>query len=70
MAKPAVQRTIFTVARFEGDWAVEQGGEFFDRSSDKEAVTASAHRRARAASDAGQLCQVLVSTPRGFYGGV
>jgi len=70
MARPTVQRTIFTVARFEGRWAVEHEGEFFDHSLDKDEVKAAAHKRARAASDAGQMCQVRVSGELGFFSGV
>jgi hypothetical protein len=60
-------RAIFTVARHLEGWAVEIAGEFFDHSRDKEEVKAAANKRARAAQDAGQACQVRVSGEHGFF---
>jgi hypothetical protein len=69
-AKTAPPRAIFTVARHEGGWAVEHAGEFFDASRDKDEVKAAAHKRARAAAEAGQLCQVRITGEGSFFGGV
>jgi hypothetical protein len=63
-----VPRTVFTVARHDGGWAVEKDGEFFDQTTDKEEAKASAHKRARAAQATGELCQVRISGEHGFFG--
>lgn len=60
-------RTIITVSRLEGGWAVEEGGEFFDRTTNKDEAKASAHKRARAAQDAGRPCQVRVDGETGYF---
>jgi hypothetical protein len=60
-------RAIFTVARINGEWAVEHDGAFSDHSADKEVAKAAANKRARAAQDAGQACLVRVSGEHGFY---
>jgi len=65
--RTAATRTVFTVAKHLGGWAVESEGEFFDQTPDKDEAKASAHKRARAAQDAGQLCQVRVSGEHGFF---
>jgi Uncharacterized protein conserved in bacteria (DUF2188) len=62
-----LDRLTFTVARHDGRWAVEHGGEFSDHSSDKEVAKAAANKRARASQDAGRPCQVLVHGEHGFY---
>lgn len=67
MAKD-LPRTIFTVTPHNGGWAVEHGGEFLDPASTKDEVMASASRRARAASAAGELTQVVVRGESGFFG--
>jgi hypothetical protein len=67
MARNGPDRTIFTVARHEGRWAVEHDGEFSDHSLDKEEAKAAANKRARAAQDSGQACQVRVSGEHGFF---
>ena len=61
-------RTIFNVMPHAGGWAVERGGEFLVRASNKDEVIASASRLARAASAAGELTKVVVSGERGFFG--
>jgi hypothetical protein len=61
------ERAIFTVARYNGGWAIEHAGEYFDHSADKEEVKAAANKRARAATDAGQACLVRVSGEQGFF---
>lgn len=66
MARIEVQREIYAVIRHAEGWAVEHGGELFDASRDKEEAKAAAHRRARAASEAGRPCQVRVSGEHGF----
>jgi hypothetical protein len=62
-------RTTFTVARHNGGWAVECDGSYHDQTPDKEVAKAAAHKRARAACDAGQACIVRVSGEHGFYAG-
>jgi hypothetical protein len=69
MVRSVIERSVFTVARLNGRWAVEHAGEFFDHSADKEEVKAAAHKRARAASDAGRPCQVRINGEHGFYSG-
>ena len=65
--RTAATRTVFTVAKHLGGWAVESEGEFFDQTPDKDEAKASAHKRARAAQDKGQLYQVRVSGEHGFF---
>ncbi len=60
-------RAVFTIIRHDGGWAVEHEGEFFGHSSDKEVAKAAAHKRARAAQDAGRPCQVRTHGEQGFY---
>ncbi|HMP62767.1 DUF2188 domain-containing protein [Phenylobacterium sp.] len=60
-------RIVFTVARHDGAWAVEQDGAFSDHTPHKEEAKAAANRRARAAQDQGQACQVRVSGEHGFF---
>lgn len=66
MARIEVQREVYAVIRHAEGWAVEHDGEVFDASRDKEEAKAAAHRRARAASEAGRPCQVRVSGEHGF----
>lgn len=61
-------RVIFTVVPHRGGWAVERGGQFLDPGATKDEVMASASRRARAASAAGELTQVVVAGEAGFFG--
>lgn len=60
-------RAVFTVARHDGGWAVEHGGDFLDHSPDKEEAKAAANKRARALQDQGRACQVRVSGEHGFF---
>lgn len=60
-------RIVFTVARHDGYWAVEQDGDFSDHSLDKEEAKAAANKRARVAQDKGQACLVRVSGEHGFF---
>jgi hypothetical protein len=60
-------RDIFTVTRHLGGWAVEHNGDVLDATSTKEEARAAAHKRARAAHDAGRACQVTVSDETGFF---
>ena len=66
-ARDNADRSIFTVSRHEGSWAVEHNGEYFDHCADKEEAKASANKRARAAQDAGRPCQVRVTGEHGFF---
>ena len=69
MRQPA-ERLTFTVARHNGGWAVEHGGDYLDPTTDKDVAKAAAHKRARAAMDAGHACLVRVSGEHGFYAAV
>ena len=60
-------RMVFTVARHDGQWAVEHDGAYSDHSRDKEEAKAAANKRARAAQDQGRSCQVRVSGEHGFF---
>ena len=59
--RSTTDRSVLTVARHEGQWAVELDGEFFGHSRDKEETKAAASKRARQMFDSGRPCQVLVS---------
>ena len=61
------ERAVITVTRHDGAWVVEQDGEHFDHSPDKEVAKASANKRARQMQDAGRPCQVRVSGELGFF---
>jgi hypothetical protein len=61
-------RTVLTVLRHDGGWSVEQDGDFFGQSSDKEVAKAAAHRRALSLHASGQACQIRVSGEHGFWG--
>jgi hypothetical protein len=63
-----LKRTVLTVLRHAGGWAVEHEGERFGHSSDKEITKASAHKRAREIATAGGGAQVLVHGEHGFFG--
>ena len=54
-------RSVLTVARHDGQWAVELDGEYFGHSINKEETKATASKRAREMFDAGKPCQVRVS---------
>ena len=58
--RPVPERTVFTVVRHEGAWAVEHGEEVFGHDTDKEVAMAWAHKRARAIVDGGGAAQVRV----------
>jgi len=60
-------RAVLTVLRHSGAWVVEQDGEHFDPSADKEVAKASANKRARQIQDGGRACQVRISGEHGFY---
>jgi len=62
-----MDRSVLTVLRHEGAWAVELNGEMFGRSSDREVAKAAANRRAREMQDAGRPCLVRVSGETGFF---
>jgi len=53
-------RTLLTVARREGVWRVEHGGEPFGHSGEKQVAQAAAHRRAGEMLRAGQPCEIRV----------
>jgi len=55
-----LERSVFTVVRLQGAWAVEHGGEVFGHASDKEEAKAWAHKRAREIVDRGGAAQVCV----------
>ena len=60
-------RTVLTVLRHDGGWSVEESGEHFGQSADKEVAKAAANRRARTLLDAGRACQVRVTGEHGFW---
>ncbi|MBX7249091.1 MAG: hypothetical protein K1X35_08635 [Caulobacteraceae bacterium] len=62
-----LDRAVLTVARHEGQWAVELDGEYFGHSPNKEETKASATKRARQMFDQGTPCQVRVSGEN-FFG--
>jgi len=61
-------RTVLTVVRHDGAWAVEHDGQMFGRSLDKEVAKAAANKRARQLQDEGQACRVAVNGELGFHG--
>lgn len=62
-----IDRAVLTIMRHAGSWVVEQDGEHFGRTDNREAAMAFANRRAREIQDAGRACQVRVSGEQGFY---
>lgn len=66
MARIEIQRETFAVIRHGLGWAVEHEGEISDTSQNKEEAKAAANKRARAAAEAGRLCQVRVAGEHGF----
>lgn len=64
--RPPIERIVFSVAPYQGGWAVESEGAYFDPSDSKEEAEASAHRRARACLDAGRPSSVQVRGSRSF----
>jgi len=61
-------RTVLTVLRHDGGWSVEQDGDFFGQSADKEVAKAAAHRRALSLHESGRACQIRISGEHGFWG--
>ena len=59
-------RSVFTVLRHDGQWAVEHEGRYFGHSPEKDVAKAAANRQAREAQDKGELCQVRVEGEHGF----
>lgn len=66
MARNEPIRDVFAVIRHGDGWAVEHDGEILGESIDKDEAKACAHKEARAASEAGKLCQVRISGEHGF----
>lgn len=62
-----MSRTVLTVSRTLGVWSVEQEGEVFGHSPDKQVAQAAANRRAREIQDGGKPCQVRVAGETGFW---
>jgi hypothetical protein len=58
--RQTLERTVFTVLREGGGWAVELQGDFFGHAADKEVAKAFAHKRAREVVDRGGAAQVRV----------
>ncbi|HEY8617680.1 hypothetical protein [Phenylobacterium sp.] len=61
------ERTVITVVRHDGAWAVQLDGELFGHSTDKEVCKAAANRRARDMQDGGRACQVKVMGELGYF---
>lgn len=66
VGKNGPARTVITVARQNGGWAVEMDGAFSETTRSLEEARASAHKAARASQDAGRPCQVRVQGDTGF----
>lgn len=64
-----LDRTVFTVTRHNGMWAVELDGDHFGHSPDKEIARAQATKRMREFQDSGRACQIRVTGEHGFYAG-
>ena len=62
-------RTILRVMRHEGGWAVEEDGQFFGHSYDREVAKAHASKRARELHDVHRGCQVRMNGEAGYIGG-
>ena len=62
------ERTVLTVNRSNGVWAVEHEGRHFGHSTDKEIAKAAANRHAREIMDGGLRCKVRVFGEMGFWG--
>jgi hypothetical protein len=62
-----IERAVLTVMRHADGWVVDQDGEHFGHSRDKEVAKASANKRARQIQDSGGQCQVRVSGELGFF---
>ena len=62
-----VERSILSVVRHDGGWAVELDRDHFGYSSDKEVAKAAANKQARQMQDEGRPCQVRVSGEHGFF---
>ncbi|MDG2523711.1 DUF2188 domain-containing protein [Caulobacter segnis] len=60
-------RAVLTVARQDGQWAVELEGNYFGHSVNKEEAKAAANKHARQMQDEGRPCQVRVSGEHGFF---
>lgn len=61
-------RAVLTVTRLEKVWCVDQDGQQFGHSPDKEVAKAAANRQARAIMDSGRACQVRILGEHGFWG--
>lgn len=66
MARINPERTILTIARHDGLWAVELDGEAFGHTPDKEEARASANKQARMMQDGGRPCEIRVEGEIGF----
>jgi len=55
--------------RHEGGWAVEEDGQFFGHSYDREVAKAHASKRARELHDVHRGCQVRMNGEAGYIGG-
>jgi hypothetical protein len=58
--RDVLERTLFTVLRTGGAWAVEHEGDFFGHSPEKAVAEAYALKRAREVVDGGGAAQVRV----------
>lgn len=62
-----VARSVLSVVRQDGGWAVELDGGYFGHSPDKEVAKAAANKHARQMQDQGHACQVRVYGEHGFF---
>ena len=63
----SVPRAIFTITRLNDGWAVEHGGEHFDRCKTREEATASATRRANRSQNDGRPSKIVFADEPGFH---
>jgi len=66
LMRDTLDRTVFTVMRDGGGWAVEFQGAFFGHAADKEVARASALKRAREVIDGGGAAQVRIHGEGGY----
>lgn len=64
--RDTLDRTVFTVMRDSGSWAVEFQGAYFGHASEKEVAKAFALKKAREVIDGGGAAQVRMHGEGGY----
>ena len=59
MTLQSISRAVFTIVRLDENWAVEHGGEHFDRCKTREEASASATRRANHSQNVGRPAKIV-----------